>query len=84
MPFWRNATQAGTISEAARDDILKKYLTELQKDNPVSYYALDNFAKLITIMAKDGLNLPNKWDETANEIKKIRMVAATSQTRIRT
>ena len=50
-------------------DGIRPTLFELQKDNPVSYYALDNFAKLITIMAKDGLNLPNKWDETANEIK---------------
>jgi hypothetical protein len=46
----------------------RQILFKIQKQNPVPYYALDNFAKLITIMAKSGLNLPNKWDELANEI----------------
>ena len=46
----------------------RKMLSQIQNINPVSYYALDNFAKLITIMAKSNLRLPNDWDEEANEI----------------
>ncbi len=38
-------------------------LKPLQKKNPATYYALDNFPKLMTIIATDSLNLPNDFDE---------------------
>jgi apyrase len=38
-------------------------LKPLQKKNTAIYYALDNFPKLMTIIATDSLNLPNDFDE---------------------
>ena len=51
------------------EDGIRPTLFELEKDNPVSH-VLDNFAKLITIMAKDGLNLPN-WMKRRMKLKSL-------------